>query len=269
MSTDTTAEHGDHAHAAHLPHLKEAHEVESADLGGHHESPEVVDGRQRMAIWLFIGGDIITTSALLFTYLYLRGVNTGGHWMSMLGYPGPQMAHGHTYAYYENALSSSAGLANPTTVMVSKVSVGLNWMVTLLVVVSALIVWGAEKNLRRTRNRHHYSRWAALATAVTIVAVWLTFKQLQNLPQIFVATNDSQTMSYTTYDSSMMVIIGSGLLHLFLLTFLGVGLTLRSSRGAINGHKWHQARLVRLFWVWVGISSVVVSAVTTFVNVIH
>ena len=53
---------------------------------GHHEPVEVVDRRQRMAVWLFIGGDIVTLSAMLFTYLYLRGTNTGGHWMSMVGY---------------------------------------------------------------------------------------------------------------------------------------------------------------------------------------
>jgi heme/copper-type cytochrome/quinol oxidase subunit 3 len=249
MSIDTHAEHD--AHGGHD--------------GGHHEPPEVVDGRQRMAIWLFIGGDIITTAALLFTYLYLRGVNTGGHWMSMLGYPGPQMAGGHTYAWYQNA----ASLADPTNVMVGKLAAGLNWTVTLLTVLSALIIWGAEKALRSSKNAKNYSMTCWVAVLVTVVAIVLSFKQLQSIPQIYVAVNDSQTMSYTTYDSSMMVIVGSAVVHLFLLAFLGVGLAIRSARGVINGDKWYQARLVRLFWVWVGVSAIVVSATTTFINVVH
>jgi len=53
------------------------------------------------------------------------------------------------------------------------------------------------------------------------------------------------------------------------LAFLGLGLTIRAARGVINGTKWYQARLVRLFWVWVAISAVIGSAVTTTINTIH
>ena len=249
MSIDTHAEHDAHGHGGHD--------------GGHHEPPEVVDARQRMAIWLFIGGDIITMSALLFTYLYLRGVNTGGHWMSMVGY------QGHSYAWFENALNSSAGLPSPTLIHVGTLSAGLNWFVTALTVVSAAIVWAAEKSLRATKNAKNFSAMSWLAVLVTVVAIFFTIKQLHNIPSIFVAQNDSQTMSYTAYDSTMMVIIGSGMIHLFLLAFLGVGLAIRSARGAINGTKWFQARLVRLFWVWVAVSAVIISAVTTTINTIH
>ena len=54
-----------------------------------------------------------------------------------------------------------------------------------------------------------------------------------------------------------------------LLVFLGVGLTLRSIRGAINVENWYQSRLVRMFWVWVAISAIAVSALTTTINTIH
>ena len=53
----------------------------------HHEAPEVVHHRQRLGIWIFIAGDVVSMCALLFTYLYLRGTNTGGHWMSIEGVP--------------------------------------------------------------------------------------------------------------------------------------------------------------------------------------
>jgi len=92
---------------------------------------------------------------------------------------------------------------------------------------------------------------------------------LRAIPEIFVATNDSQGMAYTAYDSAFMALVGSGLIHLVVLAFLGLGLTVRASRGLITGEKWYQARLIRMFWVWIAISSVVVAAVTTTINTIH
>ena len=231
--------------------------------GGHHEAPEVVDGRQRLGIWLFIGGDIITVSAMLFTYLYTRGVNTGGHWMSMWGYVG------HSYAYWQNLGNSAAGLPAPTLIHVGTLSAGLNWLVTALIVVSAAIIWMGERSLRATKNAKAYSGKAALATIVVLVAVAFCVVQLKNIPTIFFANNDSQGMGYTAYDSSMMLLIGSTLVHALILGFLGLGCWIRSARGVLNGDKWYQARLVRYFWVWIAVSAIVVSGVTTTVNVIH
>ena len=93
--------------------------------------------------------------------------------------------------------------------------------------------------------------------------------QLSDIPQVFVGANDSITMSYTTYDSAMMAIIGSTLGHLVLLAFLGLGLAIRSARGVINGDKWYQVRLVRYFWVWVAISAIVSTLITTTINTVH
>jgi heme/copper-type cytochrome/quinol oxidase subunit 3 len=236
-----------------------SHETAHGHDSGHHEPPEVVDHRQRMALWLFIGGDIVTTAAMVFTYLYLRAVNTGGHWMSMMG------LQGHSYAYYE----SLANLPAPHLVHVHPMSPSFNWLVTGVIVVSALILWAGESALRKGGQAKAFSSVALLATVVAIVAVALAIVQLQHLPEIFVAKNDSQVMAYTTYDSAMMFIIGSAVVHFILLSFLGLGLTIRSARGVINGQKWFQARLVRIFWVWVAVSAVLLSALTTTVNTVH
>jgi heme/copper-type cytochrome/quinol oxidase subunit 3 len=214
-------------------------------------------------VWLFIGGDIIILAALLFTYLYLRGVDTGGHWMSLLGYKG------HSYAYYQNIANGSVGLPAPKLIHVGPMSGGFEWLIALVTVVSAAIVWQAERALRVTKNARAYSTMASVATVVTIVAIVLTIIQLRNIPEVFVATNDSQGMAYTAYDSAYLAISGSGLVHLVILTFLGLGLTIRSRKGLINGERWFQARLVRLFWVWIAVSSVIVAAVTTTINTIH
>ena len=73
-------------------------------------------------------------------------------------------------------------------------------------------------------------------------------------------------MSYTTYDSAMMAISVRRSDTSSILAFLGLGLSIRSARGVINGDRWYQARLVRFFWVWVAISAVVSTLITTTIN---
>lgn len=233
------------------------------DLSHHEEALEVVDARERFGVWLFIGGDIVTTSAILFMYLYLRGVNTGGHWMNMIG------LQGHSFTYYANLNDSSAGLPAQHLVTVNPMSAGLTWLVTLVVVVSAALLWLGERGLRATKNNKAFSSMALLSAVLAVLAVVLCVVQLHHIPAIFHAENDSLVMAYTTYSSCMMAIVGFAMIHFVILAFLGLGLSIRSARGVINGEDWFQARLVRLFWVWVAVSSVIVSAIVTSVNTIH
>jgi heme/copper-type cytochrome/quinol oxidase subunit 3 len=242
---------------------REVPESPSDEGGGHFLAPEVLDGQQRLGVWLFIAGDIIIVAALLFTYLYLRGVNTSGHWMSLVGYKG------HSYAYYENIANGSVGLPAPKLIHIGPMSAGLEWLIAAVIVVSGAIIWQAERALRATKNAKAYSAMATFATIAVLVAIVLTIIQLRSVPTVMVATNDSQGMAYTAYDSVFLVLAGSGLFHLIILTFLGLGLMIRSRKGLINGERWFQARLVRLFWVWIAISSVIVAAVTTTINTIH
>jgi heme/copper-type cytochrome/quinol oxidase subunit 3 len=249
--TDTTSQSGPHS---------EMH----GGTPGHHEDPEVVDARQRLGIWLFIAADVIVVAALLFTYLYLRGTDTSGHWMSMSGYKGSL----HTYEQFSN-MADAGTLAAPSTIYTGVLSVGLQWVAALLTVVSAGIVWIAERGLRKTKNAKAFATTIVLAIIVALVGVVVSIVQLHDIPQVFVAVNDSMTMSYTAYDSSMLAIIVSAFFHLVVVAFLGLGLTIRAARGVINGDKWYQVRLVRLYWVWVAISAVVVTAITTGINTIH
>lgn len=231
---------------------------------GHHETPEVVDARQRLGLWLFIGADVITVGALLFTYLYLRGVDTSGHWNSLLGYKGSL----HTYEYWDNAANNGT-LKNPTLIYPGWLSSGTQWLVAALTVVSAGVIWQAERTLRATKNAKGFSSMALVAMVIALAGVVVSAVLLHDIPQVFVAANDSLTMSYTAYDSAMMAIVGSTLAHLVILAFLGLGLAIRSARGAITGDKWYQARLVRFFWVWVAISSVVSTLITTTITSVH
>ncbi len=46
-----------------------------------HDSPEVVGRRQRLGVLLLIVADVAFVLSLVFTYLYLRGLNTEGGWI--------------------------------------------------------------------------------------------------------------------------------------------------------------------------------------------
>jgi heme/copper-type cytochrome/quinol oxidase subunit 3 len=243
----------------------EPHSEMHGGTPGHHEPPEKVDARQRLGIWLFIAADVVTLGALLFTYLYLRGVNTDGHWMSMVGYKGSL----HTYSYWWNAAENGTLKNAPATVYVPLISTGLQWLVAGLTVVSAGVLWVGEKSLRATKNAKAFSSMAILATLITLGGIAVAAILLKDIPQIFVTVNDSNTMSYTTYDSAMMAILGSTIGHLAILVFLGLGLSIRSARGVISGDKWYQVRLVRFFWVWVAISAVVSTLITTTITTVH
>ena len=233
--TDNHTEHQDHS-------------------GAHHEAPEVVDGRQRLAIWLFIGGDFVSMGALMFTYLYLRGVNTTNGWMSIVGMP----TQGRTLATLE------AGDYTPITNIESKLSTSLNWEIVLALVVSAAILWIGERQLRAARtNDRSFPFYAILASASATVAIWLQLEQLQKVPQYFVSSNDSSVLMHTTYGSAMMALGTSAIIHAVILILLGIGLTIRSARGVISHDRWFQVRLVRFFWVWVAVSSVILGGMTT------
>lgn len=51
-----------------------------------HDSPEAVGRTQRLGVLLLIGGDVAFVLSLVFTYLYLRGLNTEGGWIPEHGH---------------------------------------------------------------------------------------------------------------------------------------------------------------------------------------
>ena len=49
-------------------------------VAGHHESREQRHFKERIAVWLFIGGDLVFLLMELFYWFYLRALNTNGMW---------------------------------------------------------------------------------------------------------------------------------------------------------------------------------------------
>ncbi len=224
---------------------------------GHHESPEVIDHRQRLGIWLFIAGDVITFSALVFTYLYLKGTNTTGGWRSIVAFNFAGLNRVQANDLINNA--------TPHRVFEAPVATGLNWLIVAVVVVSAALIALGESRIRNGTAKS-FIPLGYLAAVVALVAGVFEIVQMRDIPQYFAVQNDSQLFVHTAYGSAMLAFGGALLAHLILLAFLGVGLSVRTSRGAVTAEKWTQVRLVRFFWVWVAISTVVTAIITSAVK---
>lgn len=223
---------------------------------GHHEAPEVVHHRQRLGIWIFIAGDVVSMCALLFTYLYLRGTNTGGHWMSIEGVPALGRSMEEIQAFLEEGGSMVTNVQAP-------LSAGLAWSIAALAVASALTLWWGEYQLRVKGAIASLRVGAAAAVLLTVGSMVLIVQQMQSVPQYWQKQADSQLFVYTAYGSSMLAIGMSALLHAGILVLLGIGLLRRSANGTLSALSPGHATLVRMFWVWVGVSTVIITLVVT------
>jgi heme/copper-type cytochrome/quinol oxidase subunit 3 len=230
---------------------------------GHHEPPEIVDGRQRLAVWLFIGGDLVGLAALLFTYLYLRGTNTGGHWLSVLGYP----SGGHSSDWFQNQINNNANFPAPALQHEGLLSPSLSWLIAAVAVASAAVLWFGEGRLRKGGGSNGFSTASLVATLGIVAAAILQIIQIRHVPQFFYWKNDAQLFVFTGYGSAMLALGVSAIIHFFVTALLGLGVTIRSSRGVISSQKWFQARLVRFFFVWIAVSTVLATLIeTTFTH---
>jgi heme/copper-type cytochrome/quinol oxidase subunit 3 len=226
---------------------------------GHHEPPEVVDGRQRLAVWLFIGGDLVGLGALLFTYLYLRGTNTGSHWLSVTGY----LSGGHSSDWFMDQINNNPNFPAPTLLHEATLSATLPWIIAAVVVASAALLWMGESQLRKGHKSQTFSSWAQLATLGIIAAAVLQVIQIRHVPQYFYSKNDSMLFVYTGYGSAILALGVSAIIHFIITALLGLGVSIRAARGVISSQSWFQARLVRFFFVWMAVSTVIITLVVT------
>jgi heme/copper-type cytochrome/quinol oxidase subunit 3 len=222
----------------------------------HHEAPEVVHHRQRLGIWIFIAGDVVSMCALLFTYLYLRGTNTGGHWMSIEGVPARGRTMEQIQAFLEEGGSMVVNHESP-------LSRGLAWSIAAVVVASATALWWGERTYRSRGDRSSLRVGTSGALLLTVTSLALIVMQLRSVPQYWRTEADSQLFIYSAYGSSMLAIGLSALIHGTILVFLGLGILRRTSRSSSAATLGSHATLVRMFWVWVALSTVIITTVVT------
>src|ERR1019366_4933563 len=120
----------------------------------HHESDETVTSRELVGVWLFIAGDCVILIALLFTYLYLRGLNTAQQWL-------PQGAHGAS-----NVMA---------------------WMTVVVVAASAWSVWSGEKAVASANAAAKFL--LPLATLLAAAGAVLSIKAIGTIPHATNATS--------------------------------------------------------------------------------
>lgn len=196
----------------------------------HDQAPEVVAQRQVLGVWLFIAGDAVIIGSLLFTYLYLRGLNTQQQWMP-------------------------AGVHGASTV--------LSWVTLAVAVLSALGLRSAERSV--SRGASNAIALFLLASALALVGAGFSIVALGKIPRYVNAVSGVKQIA-GSYASALMAIEVSNVVHLVLLALLGIGVAVRVAKGRISAAAWTHARLVRIFWVWV-VSAMTLSAVITTVFV--
>lgn len=208
--------------------------------GGHdagdHVSPERKDHRERLALWLFIGGDLVFLMLELFTWFYLRALNTHDMW---------RCASPRTH-------SCTDWFSNPITHEVPKANPAPTIIIALLAVGAALLLWGAESSARRLEGRGRVGIFAVSGLVLLLFAVVTQCIQFGFLPF---------TTVEGTYASSFEFFMGSTLVHLLLLTIIVLGLWNRVRIGRYEGGNWYQTRLVRMFAVWIAVSTCVLALV--------
>lgn len=216
--TITTTEHDD------------LHHEGGAGDGGHHETPEQRDHKERLALYLFIGGDAVFLLLELFMWFYLRALNVDGMWRG---------------ATCTNANPCTDNLGNPITKEVAKASPSYTIVIALLVVAAAALIWAVERKTAERDNRSVLTGITGLAVVALLAALAVQIYQFQVLP---FSTIDG------TYASSFEFFMGSTLGHLILLSFVVVGMWNRMRLGRYDEGRWHRVRLIRMFTVWIAAS---------------
>lgn len=193
----------------------------------HGEPAEVVAQRQLVGVWLFIAGDAVIVGSLLFTYLYLRGLNTEKQWM-------PPGAHG--------------------------ASLLLAWGVVLAAAASLGALRRAEQTVER--GGRDAVAIALGASFVALVAAGLGIVAISKIPLAVNAVSQVRQVA-GSYASALLAIDLSNVAHLVLLALLGVAVAVRTAKGVISASNPLQARLVRIFWAWVTLAIALSAAITT------
>jgi len=230
----TTTDHGDPSghDEGHGPAVAGAE-----NPGGEHETAFKRDQKERLMMWLFISGDALFLILELFTWFYLRTLNTNGLWNGAL---------------CTKASPCTDGLGNPINGPVTRADPKYAIVIAAVTVLAAAFVWVAESAAKRSAGKRAVAGWTGLALVFVLAAVAFQIYQFQVIP--FTTIDGAYASTYEFF-------MGSTLAHLILLTFIILGLWIRAGKGRYDGGTWHRLRLNRFFAVWIAISTVILVAV--------
>jgi heme/copper-type cytochrome/quinol oxidase subunit 3 len=216
---------------------EDIHHEGGGDGGGHHESAEQRDRKERLALWLFIGGDALFLMLELFAWFYLRALNVDGMWRG---------------AACTTASPCTNGIGASITSEVPKASPTYTIIIAVLAVAAAAAAVAVERAAIRREPRNVVGGITLLALAAVVAALVLQSYQFVVLP---FATVDG------SYASLFEFFMGSTLAHVAILSFVLFGMWNRVRLGRYDEGRWHRIRLVRVFAVWIAISVCVLALV--------
>ncbi len=207
-----------------------------AHEGGHHDTPEQRDRKELSALILFIAGDALFVVLEILAWFYLRALNPNDGWR---------------FSAATASTPATSGSNNPHDIVSIVAQAPKSWAIAVAVVTLAigLIVWAAES---RARSGKSATSLLALAAFTSVLAVVVQVLQFQHLP--FQTTDGA-------YASCIHFFMGSNLAHLLIVLIVTLGIAIRSNKG-LYATNWYQIRLGRIWSLWVGISAVVLTAVS-------
>ena len=204
--------------------------------GGHHDTPEQRDKKELSALILLIAGDGLFLVLEILTWFYLRALNPH---------------HGWRFSTASPTSPATSGSNNPHDITAEVAKAPVSW--SLLVILATLavggLVWFGEM---RSRKGESPVPALGLALLMGLVAIGLQVYQFQTLP---FQTTDG------TYASCFEFFMASNLAHQFLALIVVLGVWNRGRKN-LYARNWYQLRLARIWTMWVGISALLLGAVS-------
>ena len=164
--------------------------------GGEHETAYKRDQKERLLIWLLIGGDLLFLVLEVFTWFYLRALNVNGLWNG---------------AQCTKANPCTDGLGNPITAPITRADPKH----AIIIAVLTVIVGGLRLDGRVGRQEGRQASVAGLAGLgflFMLAAIGWQIYQFQVIP--FTTIDGAYASTYEFF-------MGSTLAHLILLAFIG------------------------------------------------
>ena len=196
------------------------------DFHIHHDAPEVVGRRERLGVRLLIVADGAFLFGMIFSYFYLRNLNTNNGWF-------PHGAH---------RFSAASG-----------------WVVALPFIVAAIShrIGLVQRALARTTT--------VVTLLALLVGLYLQWHQLAHMPFIIHDEGGGFSFT-GGYASSWVLLAGANLFHYILGGFIALGLVLRHGRTQVDPtlELW-RGRTAGSWFTWIAVAAIASALVTSIV----
>ncbi len=154
----------------------------------HHDSDSAVGRRERLGVRLLIVADGAFLFSMIFSYFYLRNLNTNGGWLPK---------------------------------GVKHFSVGSAWSVAIPFVIAAI----AHRLGQEDKQRRNLTSLVTLA--VLLVGGYIQWHQMAHMP-FLVTDDAGVVSFNGAYASNWVLMAGTGIFHYFLGAFIALGILIRN-----------------------------------------